>query len=148
MQFENVHYDDENNVISWEPPNSSWNPWISQPTVVEGAEEYMQPPPTSEQFYEEFQAKWEDTSFTSMLEKRKDLPVYQHKQQLLDLVKDNQVIIVRGATGCGKTTQVKNYRCWNSCWWHRANLSKNCDRFIFLFTFCLNDIDLILMDFH
>ena len=41
VQFENVHYDDGNNVISWEPPNPSWNPWISQPTVVEGAEEYM-----------------------------------------------------------------------------------------------------------
>lgn len=28
-------------VIKWSPPDPSWNPWINQPTLIEGAEEYM-----------------------------------------------------------------------------------------------------------
>ena len=60
----------------------------------------------NQQLYDEFQVKWEDSGFTSLLESRKSLPVYNHKKALLDLVKENQVVIIRGETGCGKTTQV------------------------------------------
>ena len=57
----------------------------------------------------EFDAKFEDGNFKEMLEQRKQLPVYNYKEELLQTVRDNQVIIVRGATGCGKTTQVPQY---------------------------------------
>lgn len=40
---------------------------------------------------------------------RKSLPVYQHREQLLDAIKDNQVLIVVGETGSGKTTQLPQY---------------------------------------
>ena len=43
-----------------------------------------------------------------MLKKRKELPVYNYKKEILDVVKNNRVVIIRGATGCGKTTQVMN----------------------------------------
>ncbi len=36
----------------------------------------------------------------------KHLPVYQHRQEILDALKDNQVIIVESPTGSGKTTQI------------------------------------------
>ena len=36
----------------------------------------------------------------------KSLPVYKHKQMILDGIKDNQVIIVESPTGSGKTTQL------------------------------------------
>ncbi|MBP5755965.1 MAG: DEAD/DEAH box helicase, partial [Spirochaetales bacterium] len=36
----------------------------------------------------------------------KSLPVYKHKQMILDALKDNQVIIVESPTGSGKTTQL------------------------------------------
>ena len=67
---------------------------------------FQAPPPSGEELYNEFQAKWEDQHFKDTLEKRKELPVYNHKQHILDTIRDNQVIIIRGATGCGKTTQV------------------------------------------
>ncbi len=44
-----------------------------------------------------------------MLEQRKTLPVYNFKEQILQTSRENQVIIIRGATGCGKTTQVPQY---------------------------------------
>ena len=37
------------------------------------------------------------------------LPVYNFKRELLDAIDKNSVIIVRGATGCGKTTQIPQY---------------------------------------
>ena len=36
----------------------------------------------------------------------KALPVYQHKQEILDALKQNQIIIVESPTGSGKTTQI------------------------------------------
>ena len=35
-----------------------------------------------------------------------DLPITQHKDELLKAIKENQIIIVCGATGSGKTTQL------------------------------------------
>lgn len=40
---------------------------------------------------------------------RKSLPVYEHRQQLLDAINDNQILIVVGETGSGKTTQLPQY---------------------------------------
>ncbi|KAG5419407.1 hypothetical protein I9W82_003174 [Candida metapsilosis] len=37
------------------------------------------------------------------------LPVYQYKKQFLELLQDNQVIIIVGETGSGKTTQLPQY---------------------------------------
>lgn len=36
----------------------------------------------------------------------KHLPVYQHRQEILDALSDNQVIVVESPTGSGKTTQI------------------------------------------
>lgn len=42
-------------------------------------------------------------------EQRRSLPVYEHKHHLLQAVKENQIIIIQGETGCGKTTQIPQY---------------------------------------
>lgn len=44
-----------------------------------------------------------------LFEKRKDLPIYQFRDQLLRLLRSSQVLIVSGETGCGKSTQVPQY---------------------------------------
>jgi len=43
------------------------------------------------------------------LEKRKELPAWNARQQVIDLVKKYQVIILQGETGSGKTTQVPQF---------------------------------------
>ena len=35
-----------------------------------------------------------------------NLPIFKYKQGIVDAVKDNQVVVVAGDTGCGKSTQV------------------------------------------
>lgn len=37
---------------------------------------------------------------------RCSLPVQEHKQEILQLIRENRVVLVVGATGSGKTTQV------------------------------------------
>ena len=36
----------------------------------------------------------------------KDLPVYQQKEKILEILRENQVIVVQSPTGSGKTTQI------------------------------------------
>ena len=40
---------------------------------------------------------------------RANLPVDEFKRSILDAVETNQVVLIAGATGCGKTTQVPQY---------------------------------------
>lgn len=47
--------------------------------------------------------------YYSILAGRQKLPVYQFKEQLIKTVQDNQVIIVEGETGSGKTTQIPQF---------------------------------------
>lgn len=44
-----------------------------------------------------------------MKEMRRRLPVYDRRDELLQAIRDNQIIIVQGETGCGKTTQIPQY---------------------------------------
>ncbi|KAL5334380.1 P-loop containing nucleoside triphosphate hydrolase protein [Aspergillus crustosus] len=45
----------------------------------------------------------------SMKQQRESLPVYKFRQQLLQAVQENQLMIVVGDTGSGKTTQLTQY---------------------------------------
>jgi len=51
-------------------------------------------------------------------EQRRSLPVYQVREELLDLLREHQVIICVGETGSGKTTQLTQYL-------HEANYTVN-----------------------
>ncbi|KAK1384094.1 RNA helicase [Heracleum sosnowskyi] len=56
------------------------------------------------------QQSWQNSSEgQKMLEFRKTLPAYKEKDSLLNLVAQNQVVVVSGETGCGKTTQLPQY---------------------------------------
>ncbi|KAJ8978675.1 hypothetical protein NQ317_019111 [Molorchus minor] len=45
----------------------------------------------------------------SIIEQRQSLPIYKLKDELLKAVNDNQIVIVIGETGSGKTTQITQY---------------------------------------
>ena len=45
-------------------------------------------------------------SYRAMLSSRRNLPIWNFKDELLQAVEDNQVVIVCGETGCGKSSQV------------------------------------------
>jgi pre-mRNA-splicing factor ATP-dependent RNA helicase DHX15/PRP43 len=44
-------------------------------------------------------------NYRAILKKRRDLPVTKDRQKFLDLLHKNQVVILVGETGSGKTTQ-------------------------------------------
>ncbi|GMG99510.1 hypothetical protein Nepgr_001350 [Nepenthes gracilis] len=44
-----------------------------------------------------------------MLEFRKSLPSFKEKEMLLQAIAKNQVVVISGETGCGKTTQLPQY---------------------------------------
>ncbi|XP_034601824.1 DExH-box ATP-dependent RNA helicase DExH7, chloroplastic isoform X2 [Setaria viridis] len=48
-------------------------------------------------------------NYLKMLEARASLPIAKQKQHFLQLLKENDVIVVSGETGCGKTTQVPQF---------------------------------------
>jgi HrpA-like RNA helicase len=43
------------------------------------------------------------------LQEKLSLPIAKHREELLQKVRDNNVILVAGDTGCGKSTQVVQY---------------------------------------
>ncbi|KAI3774002.1 hypothetical protein L1987_48544 [Smallanthus sonchifolius] len=56
------------------------------------------------------QQDWQDSAEgQKMQELRRSLPAYKQKEALLDAISRNQVIVVSGETGCGKTTQLPQY---------------------------------------
>ncbi|XP_034231091.1 ATP-dependent DNA/RNA helicase DHX36-like [Thrips palmi] len=47
--------------------------------------------------------------YKTMYEARKKLPSFKMQESILDLVNKNQVVVISGETGCGKTTQVAQF---------------------------------------
>ncbi|KAI8635931.1 P-loop containing nucleoside triphosphate hydrolase protein [Parasitella parasitica] len=56
-----------------------------------------------------FSKRLDTKDYLAMKGKRKDLPITANRQEILDLVKSNQVLIISGETGCGKSTQVPQF---------------------------------------
>jgi len=51
-----------------------------------------------------------DVEFLSMKnDPTKNLPIYPYKNEILESIKRDQVTIISGDTGCGKSTQVPKY---------------------------------------
>ncbi|KAF5288763.1 hypothetical protein FQA39_LY15254 [Lamprigera yunnana] len=61
------------------------------------------------QFREEFDIRKNNVKYQNMLEKRKKLPSYEMKNDIVHTVASNQVVVISGETGCGKTTQVAQF---------------------------------------
>lgn len=47
--------------------------------------------------------------FFQIQQEREALPVKNFESEILDAIRHNSVVVIRGATGCGKTTQVPQY---------------------------------------
>ncbi len=62
-----------------------------------------------ERLSEDLLIKRENPEYQAMLEKRKKLPAYEKRNEIVKAVQENQVIVIKGETGCGKTTQVAQF---------------------------------------
>ncbi|RHY93370.1 hypothetical protein DYB35_000319 [Aphanomyces astaci] len=63
----------------------------------------------NKQLYDKFQQKLGNDKYIQMLKTRAKLPAYQERETIVSLLETNQVVLISGATGCGKTTQVPQF---------------------------------------
>lgn len=49
------------------------------------------------------------SSFYSLQQQREYLPVFACRQKMLNVIRENNVVIIVGETGSGKTTQLSQY---------------------------------------
>uniref|UniRef100_A0A670XZ02 RNA helicase n=1 Tax=Pseudonaja textilis TaxID=8673 RepID=A0A670XZ02_PSETE len=103
--FEPSQKQNQSGVVPWSPPQSNWNPWTSS-NIDEGPLAYATPEQISIDIKSNLLYQLENDQ---ELQKRETLPVKNFERGILDAVRHNSVVIIRGATGCGKTTQVPQY---------------------------------------
>ncbi|XP_014852779.1 PREDICTED: ATP-dependent RNA helicase A isoform X1 [Poecilia mexicana] len=107
--FEPSQKQSSSGVVPWSPPQVNWNPWTSS-NIDEGPLAYCTPEQISGDLHGELMYQLEhDENLQKILSEREQLPVKQFEEEIMATVEQNPVVIIRGATGCGKTTQVPQY---------------------------------------
>ncbi|KTG45877.1 hypothetical protein cypCar_00039407 [Cyprinus carpio] len=108
-QFEPSQRQSIAGVVPWSPPQVNWNPWTSS-NIDEGPLAFCTPEQISTDLQHELNYQLEqDKNLQTILMERSQLPVKNFKEQIMSTIHKNPVVIIRGATGCGKTTQVPQY---------------------------------------
>lgn len=59
--------------------------------------------------YLEFKQKEKFTKLKKLRKFQAELPVAKYKQEIIDAVREEQVVLIAGDTGCGKSTQIPQY---------------------------------------
>nr|CAD7414747.1 unnamed protein product [Timema poppensis] len=96
-------------VVTWSPPQPNWNPWTAC-NIDEGPLAHTSMDQISVDLNNTYRERiQDDTALKSSIKERSSLPVFNSRQAIMEAVNDNSVVIIRGNTGCGKTTQVCQY---------------------------------------
>ena len=96
-------------VVSWSPPQVNWNPWIGcniddGPLATQNLDEI------SENLHlEQRENMMNNHDLLESINERSKLPANAMKSKIMTEINENPVIIIRGNTGCGKTTQVSKH---------------------------------------
>ncbi|KAI9143728.1 P-loop containing nucleoside triphosphate hydrolase protein [Paraphysoderma sedebokerense] len=51
--------------------------------------------------------------YYEILKKRRELPVHNQRDEFLELIQNNQILVLVGETGSGKTTQIPQFLVWD-----------------------------------
>ena len=94
--------------LYWSPPLDNWNPWKGC-NIDEGPLAESSLAQISQMLLKTSKETEQSPTFLLMLERRKALPIWSSKEDILKKINENQVVIIKGNTGCGKTTQVPQY---------------------------------------
>nr|CDS27528.2 Dosage compensation regulator [Hymenolepis microstoma] len=94
--------------VSWSPPIPNWNPWTAC-NIDQGPEAYQSLPEISQRFKYEYDERINSQSYALIKNEREALPVANYVNQILNSIAKNQVTLIKGETGCGKTTQVPQF---------------------------------------
>uniref|UniRef100_A0A8C6SX50 Pre-mRNA-splicing factor ATP-dependent RNA helicase PRP16 n=1 Tax=Neogobius melanostomus TaxID=47308 RepID=A0A8C6SX50_9GOBI len=75
----------------------------------DGKVDYRAEQKFAEHMKDKSEASSEFAKKKTLLEQRQYLPIFAVRQQLLNIIRDNSIVIVVGETGSGKTTQLTQY---------------------------------------
>ncbi|XKL60293.1 hypothetical protein PGB90_001309 [Kerria lacca] len=96
----------EPGVVPWAPPLPNWNAWSSC-NIDEGPLSTASVDDVSRDLEIDLKNRLQkDINLQNSLREREQLPVAKMKSEIMNAIAENSVIIIRGNTGCGKTTQV------------------------------------------
>lgn len=62
-----------------------------------------------EELQEEFAMQMTEDTGNELLKFRQKLPCWKKRMEIVDLIRANRVVLIKGETGCGKTTQVTQF---------------------------------------
>ncbi|VDQ08745.1 unnamed protein product [Trichobilharzia regenti] len=95
--------------VAWCPPQPNWNPWTAC-NIDEGPEANQPLFNISASLAEARLHRLDsDHELRSLIDERSQLPVSPYKSSILEAIKYNRVTLIRGETGCGKTTQIPQF---------------------------------------
>ncbi|KAI4896471.1 hypothetical protein NFI96_032682, partial [Prochilodus magdalenae] len=80
-----------------------------KPVGEDGAVDYRAEQKFADHMKDKTEASSEFAKKKTLLEQRQYLPIFAVRQQLLNIIRDNNIVIVVGETGSGKTTQLTQY---------------------------------------
>ncbi|KAJ3571585.1 hypothetical protein NP233_g3653 [Leucocoprinus birnbaumii] len=63
----------------------------------------------SQQLSAIYQSLLDNPSYQEMLPQRQSLPIARYREQIVEMLEHNQVLVLSGETGCGKSTQVPSF---------------------------------------
>ncbi|KAH8252671.1 hypothetical protein KR032_001180, partial [Drosophila birchii] len=99
----------ESSVIPWAPPQPNWNTWHAC-NIDEGDLATASIDDLSIDFERSLRERRQnDAEYRKFLEFRDKLPIAAMRSEILSAINENPVVIIRGNTGCGKTTQIAQY---------------------------------------
>lgn len=96
-------------IIAWSPPQPNWNAWTAC-NIDEGYLANTDLEQLSTDLDQDYRSRLQtDDALKNMMNFRTKLPVAELRNRILQMVNERPVIIIRGNTGCGKTTQIAQY---------------------------------------
>ncbi|XP_059615242.1 dosage compensation regulator isoform X2 [Phlebotomus argentipes] len=96
-------------VISWSPPQPNWNPWLAC-NIDEGYLATASLDQLSDDLSNsDRDRRMNDTQLQQMMMQREKLPISAMRNEIMAAINENPVVIIRGNTGCGKTTQIAQF---------------------------------------
>lgn len=97
------------NVIPWSPPMPNWNPWNAC-NIDEGYLSTASLDQLSDDLLNNARdRKINDRELEPRIKARETLPIHVMRREIMETINDNSVVIIRGATGSGKTTQIAQF---------------------------------------
>ncbi|KAL7079809.1 hypothetical protein ACQ4LE_000922 [Meloidogyne hapla] len=91
--------------IMWAPPCQNWNPWKASNIDNQPIAFW-----SMERISDDLLMKGKSKQVPlQLVQARQRLPVFNHREQIIKAVTEHPVVLIKGSTGCGKSTQICQY---------------------------------------